>query len=167
MKKLDKILHSVLCWACGILMFAMMAITFSQVVARYGFGSSLMWSEEAGRYIFVWIAFLGLVVAFNTGSHVALDLLVKVLSGVSRKTLELVNGALVSVFAIALLAGGMKLYHLGARQKSPAFELPMYYVYTVVPLSGALLLYFSLRALWTHYHEKPVDAIPAVEEKEG
>lgn len=134
-------------------MLAMMTIIFSQVVARYAFHHSLTWSEEVGRYIFVWISFLGMAAAFKGGAHVALDLLVKYLQGFSRKTLELLNGALVVVLSSAILYSGMKLFYLGMRQKSPALKLPMHWVYIVVPVSGAILLYFAIRALWGCYLE--------------
>lgn len=126
----------------------MMTIIFAQVVARYAFHHSLTWSEEVGRYLFVWIAFLGMAAAFKAGSHVALDLLVKSLHGVSRKTLELVNSILLVVLSSAILGAGLKLFFLGMRQKSPALKLPMHWVYIVVPVSGAILLYFTVRALW-------------------
>ncbi len=154
MKKFDELLFKLLCRACGILMLAMMGVIFSQVVARYVFHHSLSWSEEVGRYIFVWISFLGMAAAFKAGSHVALDLLIKYLRGVSRKTLELINGALVVVLSSALFAGGVKLFFLGMRQKSPALKLPMNWVYIVVPVSGLILLYFALRALWSCYLER-------------
>lgn len=135
-------------------MFAMMSIIFAQVVARYGFHHSLSWSEEVGRYIFVWISFLGLAVAFKAGTHVTLDLLLKYLQGVSRRTLELLNGALIVILSSAIFYSGLKLFFLGMRQKSPALKLPMHWVYIVVPASGLILLYFAVRALWACYLEK-------------
>lgn len=145
MKKFDNFLFACLCRVCGILMFAMMVIIFSQVVARYVFHHSLTWSEELGRYIFVWISFLGMAAAFRNGSHVALDLLLKSLRGVPRKALELANGVLVIIFSSAVLFSGLKLFFLGMRQKSSALKIPMHWVYVVVPVSGLILLYFSVR----------------------
>ena len=135
-------------------MFSMMTIIFSQVVARYVMHHSLSWSEEVGRYIFVWITFLGMAAAFKGGAHVALDILIKMLKGTPRKTLELVNGVLMTVLSSALLMGGIKLLNLGMRQYSPALKIPMYLVYIVIPLSALILLYFSLRALWEYSFEK-------------
>lgn len=135
-------------------MFAMMSIIFAQVIARYGFHRSLTWSEEVGRYIFVWISFLGMAAAFKVGGHVALDLLLKYLHGIPRRTLEMVNGVLIVILSSAILYSGVKLFFLGMRQKSPALKLPMHWVYIVVPASGLLLLYFAVRALWACYLEK-------------
>lgn len=148
LNKLDAWLHAALLWACGLLMFAMMSITFSQVVARYVFRYSLSWSEEVGRYVFVWITFLGLAAAFKSGSHIALDLLVKALGPGWRHRLELLNGTLVVLLASSLLVSGVRLLEFGMRQKSSALGIPMATIYIVEPISGALLLYFSLRALW-------------------
>lgn len=154
MKKFDDKLFLTLCWVCGLLMFSMMSITFLQVMARYAFHQSLSWSEEVGRYLFVWIAFLGLVAAFKGGNHVALDILLKYLRGTSLWTLRLINGVLIAILSSAIFYSGLQLFYLGMRQKSPALKLPMHWIYIVIPISGALLLYFSLRALWACYLEK-------------
>ncbi len=154
MKKFDDILFTLLCRICAALIFAMMCIIFAQVVARYVFHHSLTWSEEVGRYIFVWISFLGMAAAFKAKSHVALDIVVKSLRGFSRRTLELANATLVVILSSAVLYSGITLFTLGMRQKSPALKLPMHWVYIVVPVSGAILLYFSLRALWDCYRKK-------------
>jgi TRAP-type C4-dicarboxylate transport system permease small subunit len=146
--KFDELLFKCLCWTCGILIFAMMVVTFSQVLARYAFQHSLSWSEEVGRFIFVWIAFLGMAACFKSAAHVALDLLVKYLTGFHRKTLEIVNGILIMVLSSAIFVSGISLFLLGMRQNSPALNIPMQWVYIVVPVSGLILLYFSIRVLW-------------------
>ena len=43
----------------SIAFFVLVVVTFAQVVFRYLIGYSLYWSEEAARYLFVWISFLG------------------------------------------------------------------------------------------------------------
>ena len=149
MKKLDEFLQRALLWTCALLMFAMMTIIFSQVVARYVMHQSLSWSEEVGRYIFVWITFLGLAAAFKSGSHVALDFLIKALKGVPFRIVALINALLIVLLAATLLISGIKLLQFGMRQESPALKIPMYYVYLVEPISGLIFLYFSIRALWT------------------
>ena len=42
-----------------LLMLTMVVIIFAQVLARYAFSNSLSWSEEIGRYLFVWMSFIG------------------------------------------------------------------------------------------------------------
>lgn len=150
MEKLDRFLHKFLLWAIAALIFTMMVVTFSQVVARYALANSLSWSEEVGRYIFVWITFLGMAAAFQSRAHVALDFLVGLLPARPSKALTIFNALLVAVAGAALVIGGLSLIKFGLNQRSAALGLPMYLVYVVIPFSGVALCYFALRQAWLH-----------------
>lgn len=148
MDKLDRLIHHFLLWAIAALMFAMMGVTFAQVVARYAFANSLSWSEELGRYIFVWITFLGMAAAFQSKAHIALDFLLTLLPARPSRALNVFNAFLVALVGVALVVGGASLIKFGLNQRSAALGLPMYYIYAVIPFSGAALVYFALRAAW-------------------
>lgn len=148
MNKVDQLIQKFLLWAIGTLIFAMMVVTFSQVVARYAFANSLSWSEEAGRYIFVWITFLGMAAAFQARAHIALDFLVNLLPVKPSRLLTVFNALLVAVVGAALVIGGSSLIKFGLNQRSAALGIPMYVVYSVIPFSGFTLLYFALREAW-------------------
>lgn len=142
MKKLDNIIFKVIYVICAILMGIMAVVITAQVLSRYVFDSPLTWSEELGRFTFVWISFLGMAVGIKQGAHIALDLLVSKLKGVSKKTLMLINNLLVAIFGAVFTYSGFLLVELGARQTSPSLNLPMNLVYIVIPVSGIILLYF-------------------------
>ncbi|WP_066315958.1 TRAP transporter small permease [Bacillus sp. FJAT-29814] len=144
MKKLDNIIVKVIYVLCASLMGLMAVVITAQVLSRYILGSPLTWSEELGRFTFVWISFLGMAVGINKGSHIALDLLVTKLKGVSKKVLLAINNALVSIFGILFTYSGFLLVELGARQTSPSLNLPMNLVYIVIPISGIILVYFVI-----------------------
>ncbi|WP_128254757.1 TRAP transporter small permease [Falsirhodobacter deserti] len=148
MDTLDRLIHQFLLWTVAILIFTMMVVTFGQVVARYGFSSSLSWSEELGRYLFVWITFIGLAAAFQSRAHVALDFLVTLLPARPSRGLVVLNALLVAVVGAALVIGGLSLIKFGMNQRSAALGLPMYLVYSVIPFSGSMLSYFALREAW-------------------
>lgn len=149
--KLDRLMFKVLFYACAILMFSMAAVVSAQVLSRYIIGRPFTWSEELARYIFVWMSFLGMAIGIKQGSHVALDILQKKLTGVSKKILILLNNFLVFFFGVSLSISGFKLFELGMRQNSPTLQLPMQYVYIVIPISGIIVVYFvvseTIRAL--------------------
>ena len=157
MEKLDKFLHRTLLWAIASLMFVMMGLTFTQVVARYLMHHSLSWSEEVGRYVFVWISFLGLAAAFRSGAHVALDILSDMLAPAPRRVLAIINTSFIALLAATLFFGGVALMKFGMRQRSPALDLPMYLVYVVIPISGVALGYFAVRSVWEHLTSKVED----------
>lgn len=157
MEKLDRFIYRTLLWTIASLMFIMMSLTFAQVVARYLMHHSLSWSEEVGRYVFVWISFLGLATAFRSGAHVALDILSDLLNPAPRRVLAIINTLFVVGLAVALFFGGMALMKFGMNQRSPALGLPMYTIYLVIPFSGVALGFFALRAVWTQMTAKQED----------
>ena len=126
-------------------MLAMVVITFTQVVARYVFSNSLSWSEEAGRYIFVWMTFLGAVMAVRNRQHVYLDMFVKILPNILQKICALVSYLSMMIFTAVLIYGGFKFVARGSQQISSAMEIPMHYVYLVLPVGGILIFAYLLR----------------------
>lgn len=69
-----------LCRFFGLLMVVALALmvlmVFGNVVLRYGFSSGIAISEELSRWLFVWLTFLGAIVAIHRRSHLGTDLLV-------------------------------------------------------------------------------------------
>lgn len=58
---------------------AMVVMVFGNVVLRYGFGSGLVMSEELSRFAFIWLVFVGAVVAMHEGAHLGVDTVVTAL----------------------------------------------------------------------------------------
>jgi len=125
-------------------MFAMATIIFAQVISRYVVGKPFTWSEELGRYIFVWMSFLGMAVAVKEGSHVALDVILQKLSGYKKKILITINNVMVLLFGVIVTYSGIRLFYIGIGQSSPTLRIPMQYIYLVIPISGILLIYFVI-----------------------
>ncbi|MCL2616305.1 MAG: TRAP transporter small permease [Defluviitaleaceae bacterium] len=156
MKKIDEALFKLLCWTCSGLMFSMMLLICVQVFFRYVLSASIPWSEELGRYIFIWMSFLGIVAVYYKGAHVAFDILPNKLTGIYKKVLNVLIIVLTIILAVAILRSGIVMVGIGTMQRSPALSLPMHMVFMVLPTSGALLLYFSIRKLYTTVFDKEV-----------
>lgn len=63
----------------GLMVFAlalMVVMVFGNVVMRYGFNSGITLSEELSRWLFVWMTFLGAVIALQDRAHLGTDSLV-------------------------------------------------------------------------------------------
>lgn len=54
----------------------MVVMVFGNVVMRYGFNSGITLSEELSRWLFVWMTFLGGVIALNERAHLGTDSLI-------------------------------------------------------------------------------------------
>ena len=60
-----------------VTMFSCMVIViFYQVIMRYVFNNSSFWSEELGKFLFVWISWLGISIGARRGEHIKISLLV-------------------------------------------------------------------------------------------
>lgn len=58
----------------------MAALVFVNVVLRYGFGSGIAASEELSRLLFVWMVFIGAMLAYPAGEHMAFTMLLQKLA---------------------------------------------------------------------------------------
>ena len=83
----------------------MVALVFGNVVLRYGFNSGITMSEEVSRWLFIWMTFLGAIVALREHGHLGVDMVVQKLPPVGKK-ICLAAGHLVMLFIVWLLLTG-------------------------------------------------------------
>ena len=133
---------------CFLLMLLMVAVIFAQVVARYILSNSLSWSEELGRYLFVWMTFIGSAIAVRNKLHVSLDMFVCHLPRALQKFCLLISYVSMIIFTSVVIYGGYKFFIKGSNQISAAMQLPMHYVYIVLPVGGGLILFYLLKNLY-------------------
>ena len=136
MKLLTKVLNGIL----AILLALMVIIVFSNVIGRYFLGSSLAWSEEISRFLFIWLVFFGAILAYINDEHLALDILTKVLPKKVSQFIAVIADLLV-LYALSLIAiGGYRITMENMTWLSPAASIPYGYVYIVVPFTCSILI---------------------------
>ena len=86
-------------------MVAMVVLVFGNVVLRYGFNSGITMSEEVSRWLFIWMTFLGAVVALREHGHLGVDMVVQRLPKTGKK-ICLAIGHLVMLYIVWLLFQG-------------------------------------------------------------
>jgi TRAP-type C4-dicarboxylate transport system permease small subunit len=124
------------------------AVTFGQVVLRYGFGRPLTWSEEVSRYLFVWVVFVGAGVAARYKGHIALDFLVTRFPAGLRRGVALVMGVLsLAMLLLVFVWYGWALTQVSMRQESPATGVPVGYATLAIPVGGLLTALNTVRAV--------------------
>ncbi len=117
-----------------------------QVLSRYVIGKPSTVTDELARYLFMWVALIG--AAYTTGlkRHLAIDLLTMTLKGKSKIINEIVIQIAIAIFAgIVLVYGGsqLALKTLSTGQVTPALGIEMGYIYFCLPISGALMIFYS------------------------
>ena len=121
------------------LLGAITVITFAQIIFR-AFFSALIWSEEAARYMLVWMTFLGAGCVHKRSGHIAVALLHSLVPGVSKKFFQVLTHLVcVAVFAV-MIYYGVNYVQVTSAQLSAAMRIPMRYIYMAIPLSGAVMM---------------------------
>lgn len=129
--------------AAVFLALTMIIVIFAQVVSRNFLNQSLYWSEELGRYAFVWLSFIGASLALERGAHLGIDTVVEFLPATVQKALKLFTYALLLVFMILMVSYGMELFARTGLQRSPALRISMQWPYLAIPTGGALMAFHS------------------------
>lgn len=129
-----------------ILIAVMASVAAANVFCRYVLNAALMWAEELARYCMIWAGFLGSASLVHTGSHISVSVVVDLLPVRMRKysaVLVLVGSI---VFFAVVIVEGIQLMALTRGQVGASLRvLPMSIVYSVIPVSGFIML---LNSLW-------------------
>ena len=89
----------------ALAMLIMVVLVFGNVVMRYAFDSGITVSEEVSRWLFVWLTFLGAIVAVKEHGHLGTDMLIGRLGSTGKKVC-LVIAQLLMLYATWLLISG-------------------------------------------------------------
>ncbi len=138
--KLSDFLNKITEIVVMVLMAAISVIIFGQVICRYVFNHSLYWSEEVGRYILIWITFLGASVGVKRFAHIGIDFLYNKTSGIFKKILDITIVVLGIFFTGILCYFGYKFSYFARFQKSAALLMPMTIPYLSICVGGFLML---------------------------
>jgi TRAP-type transport system small permease protein len=128
-------------------MAAMAVVIIAQVYFRYGPGTSLAWSEEAARYLMVWLTFLGGPVALRRAEHVGVTIFRDWAPRLPRLLLMLLGQlVMVGLLAVIVYIGyATTVRNLG--QPSPAMRIPVGWVTAAIPVGSALMLIEVLKMM--------------------
>ena len=129
-----------------ICLFAMMTVIGTyQIVTRYFFNRPSTVSEELLTYSFTWMALLASAYVFGKREHMRMGFLADKITGPARKCLEIAIDLLTFAFAgVVMVYGGISITKLTMIQTTASLRVPMGYIYVIVPVTGLLIMLFSL-----------------------
>ncbi|KXJ60837.1 MAG: C4-dicarboxylate ABC transporter permease [Alteromonas sp. Nap_26] len=145
------------------LIFAMVSILLTviwQVVSRYVLKDPASVTEELSRFILIWIGILGAAYAYRQNAHLGFNLVVERQSAAVKRVLLTLVEVIVIVFCVlVMLFGGSELVllTLELEQISAALGIKMGLIYSVLPISGTLIIAYALLnivTLWRHSDEE-------------
>lgn len=120
----------------------MVIVVFTNVVLRYGFNSGISISEELARYLFVWLTFLGSVLAMHESGHLGTDALIARLPMAGKKVCAVLGDLLILACCVLIFIGSWKQMLFNMGNASPVSGLPIGVMYMagVVSSVGMFLI---------------------------
>jgi TRAP-type C4-dicarboxylate transport system permease small subunit len=144
---LRRFVHLVEWWAV-ILLVLMVTVVSLGVFFRYVLESALVWYDEFASYLLVWLTFYGAVVASYRQRHISFELVVDRFEDRARKTIDIVGECCVLSFQFVLLYYGWQLTQkMGDETAISLVWVKMSWIYSVLPITGGLMLLISLARL--------------------
>jgi TRAP-type C4-dicarboxylate transport system permease small subunit len=132
-----------------VLLFLLVIPVTLQIVARYTeFIPRYIWTEEAARFLFIWIIMIGASIAVRDRTHFDVDILPKPTTPRWKAISELVVDGAILVIAVVFLAYGWSYAAFGYSQTSELTGINMVTMHLAFPLAGATwIIFIAERAL--------------------
>lgn len=148
--KLDKVVSGLL-----VILMALMVFNVTwQVLSRYVVQNPSSFTDELSRYMLIWLGMLGAAYVAGQNQHIAIDLLPNRLIGRSKMKLMILINVIVLFFVFfVMVMGGINLVYITfiLGQKSATMQIPLAYIYTILPISGLLVIYYQVFQISDHY----------------
>jgi len=142
-ERLDKVLE----WFLVVLMSLLVIDVLWQVTSRYVLINPSSFTTELAGYLMIWTGILGAGYVAGKNEHLAIDLLVQKSSPRRRKRLLILINLLIIAFSIfVMVVGGSWLVYTRflLDVRSADLQMPLGYVYLVVPVSGLIITYYGI-----------------------
>lgn len=135
----------VLSFASALIFGAMVIIGTYQIVTRFVFNSPSTVSEELLTYSFTWMALLATAYVFGKRDHMRMGFLADKFSAKVQKALSVGAEVLIMLLAGAVMVyGGFTIVQLTMTQSTASLGIPMGVVYIILPVSGVLIVFYSI-----------------------
>ena len=132
----------------ALMLAVMVVLVFGNVVMRYAFNSGITVSEEVSRWLFVWLCFLGAIVALKEHAHLGSDMLVSRLSVTGKKVCLVISQLLMLYITWLIFSGSLAQARINFDVEAPVTGASVAIFYgagVVFAVSAGILL---LRELW-------------------
>jgi TRAP-type transport system small permease protein len=129
----------------GAVLMSLMAILVTyQVFSRYVLHYSPYWTEEITTNTLMWVSMIGAACGDWTDTHMDLTMLVSHFPEALQVWLRVFSDLLILFFAGYLLVDGTRLVLMTMNGTLSSIPIPVGYTYLIMPITGAMMICFSL-----------------------
>ncbi len=143
--KIRRVVDLVLSSACAVIFAAMVVIGSYQIITRFIFKSPSTVSEELLTYSFTWMALLASAYVFGKRDHMRMGFMADQAGPGGQKVLSIISEVLIMLLAASVMIyGGVTIMDLTMTQSTASLGIPMGVVYTIIPISGVLIVFYAV-----------------------
>ena len=150
--KAERIFVFSLKWGSVFCLVGILLLIGAGVFVRFVPISSMGWADEIIELGFAWMVFFGSTVLWREKTHFSVDLIPLKLTGTQPgRILDIGLGCLSILFFVILSYEGWILA-ISVGDRSPILDLPKTLWYIIVPISGTIMLGYTIRDIWLLLH---------------
>jgi len=147
LSKIKNLVDKVIEYLLVVLMAVMVLNVLWQVFSRFILNSPSSFTEELARYLLIWVGLIAAGYVAGRKMHLAIDYLVNKFGEGIKRRIELSTNLIILLFALfVMVIGGFNLVSLTVylEQISSALQIQLGYVYLAVPISGLLIIFYTV-----------------------
>lgn len=148
MQKIINLFFKLLEFLVVVCMVAMVFMVFGNVVLRYGFNSGIDISDEMARYFFIWLTYIGAMLAMREKGHLGVDTLVMHLGIGGKKLCLFLSEALMLACNVLFFMGTWRMHELQVSNVSPVVGISMIWIYGIGYVVGVVMAIMNLNVLY-------------------
>jgi tripartite ATP-independent transporter DctM subunit len=156
LQKAERGLGSIVAAAAALLVIAEIVVLFTGVSARYAFQRPLIWSDELAGILFLWLAMLGAVVAFQRGEHMRMTAFVGKLDPRRRAFFDVLAIAAPLAFLVLVLQPAYEFASDEAVVSTPALDISNLWRAAALPVGLGLMMLIAFLRLLSSGHWKQI-----------
>lgn len=131
-----------------VCMVAMVIMVFGNVILRYAFNSGISVSDEMSRYFFIWLTYIGAMLAMHEGGHLGVDTLIKHLPILGKKVCLFLSESLMLFCNVLFFMGTFEMHELQLSNVSPVVGISMIWIYGIGYIVSVVMGIINLNVLF-------------------
>lgn len=147
-------------WLMALALSVMVVLIFGNVVLRYAFNSGIAWAEEISRLMFVWLIFLGAILALRRHAHLGVELLQARLPRAARRACAIVSHLLMLYGLWLFLVGSWSQTMIGTNTYSTVLRYPTAFMASAGLVCAASMMLIVAVNLWRIVFKQPDAMVP-------
>ncbi|WP_300342502.1 TRAP transporter small permease [Fusobacterium sp.] len=155
MECIKNILDKIIEIFCIVILGIMTLLVTWQVITRYFFNNPSVVTEQTSQYLFVWLVMYGSAYVFGKREHMQISFVRDLSPKNLRKFIDIFQEIIITIFVIGVMVYGgyfTTLKQMG--QTDAALQIPMGVVYSAVPISGVIIIFYAIYNIKTLIRKK-------------